>query len=76
MIIAKTPTRQATNPMILIRLIFSLKKILEIKIINTGDEVYIIPILATVVVCPAKNGKAPHTPHPNEPKINNFLYSF
>ena len=35
-----------------------------------------IPMFVTVVVSPAKNGKAPHTPHPIEPKKNNFLYSF
>ena len=35
-----------------------------------------MPIFVTVVVSPAKNGKAPHTPHPIEPKKNNFLYSF
>ena len=35
-----------------------------------------IPILVTVVVSPAKNGKAPHTPQPIAPKKNNFLYSF
>ena len=28
------------------------------------------------MVSPAKNGKAPHTPHPIVPKKNNFLYSF
>ena len=33
-------------------------------------------MFVTVVVSPAKNGKAPHTPHPIEPKKNNFLYSF
>ena len=38
-IIAKTPIRQETKPIILIRLIFSLKKIAYIKIINMGDEV-------------------------------------
>ena len=35
-----------------------------------------IPILVTVVVSPAKNGNAPHTPQPIAPKKNNFLYSF
>ena len=33
-------------------------------------------MFVTVVVSPAKNGKAPQTPHPIEPKKNNFLYSF
>ena len=33
-------------------------------------------MLVTVVVWPAKNGNAPHTPHPIAPKKNNFLYSF
>ena len=33
-------------------------------------------MFVTVVVSPAKNGKAPHIPHPIEPKKNNFLYSF
>ena len=49
-IIAKTPTKQDISPIIFVRLIFSLKKILEIKIINIGEDVYIIPILVTVVV--------------------------
>ena len=31
-----------------------------------------MPIFATVVVWPAKNGKAPHTPHPIAPKKNNI----
>ena len=30
----------------------------------------------TVVVSPAKKGKAPQTPHPMVPKKNSFLYSF
>ena len=30
--------------------------------------------MVTVVVAPARNGKAPHTPHPIAPKKNNFLY--
>ena len=33
-------------------------------------------MLVTVVVSPAKKGKAPHTPHPIAPKKNNLLYSF
>ena len=37
--IAKTPNKQETKPIILIRLTFSLKKIAEIKIINIGEEV-------------------------------------
>ena len=28
----------------------------------------------TVVVSPAKKGKAPQTPHPKEPKKNSYLY--
>ena len=39
MIIAKTPIKQETKPIILVRLIFSLKKIADIIIINIGDEV-------------------------------------
>ena len=42
---------------------------------NIGEDEYIIPMLVTVVVCPAKNGKAPHTPQPIEPIKNIFLYS-
>ena len=38
-IIAKTPIKQETKPIILIKLTFSLKKIAEIKIINMGEEV-------------------------------------
>ena len=74
-IIAKTPTKQETRPIILRKFIFSLKKILEIKIINIGEDEYIIPILVTVVVCPAKNGKAPQTPQPIDPMKNILLYS-
>ena len=74
-IIAKTPIKQETRPIILRKFIFSLKKILEIKIINIGDDEYIIPILVTVVVCPAKNGKAPQTPQPIDPMKNILLYS-
>ena len=74
--IAKTPIKQDISPIIFIRLIFSLKKILEIKIINIGEEVYIIPMLVTVVVWPAKKGKAPQTPHPVAPKKKSYLYSF
>jgi len=48
MIIVNTPIRQVISPIILVKLIFSLKKILEIKIINIGEDVYIIPILVTV----------------------------
>ena len=47
---------------------------LEIKIINIGDDVYISPILVTVVVWPAKKGKAPQTPQPIAPKKKSFLY--
>ena len=39
MIIAKTPIKHETKPIILVRLIFSLKKIADIIIINIGDEV-------------------------------------
>ena len=34
-----------------------------------------MPILVTVVVCPAKNGKAPQTPQPIDPMKNILLYS-
>ena len=34
-----------------------------------------IPILAIVVDIPAIKGNAPHTPHPIEPKKNNFQNS-
>jgi len=72
---AKTPIKHETSPIILRRLIFSLKNKLEIMIINIGEDEYIIPMLVTVVVCPAKNGKAPHTPQPIEPIKNILLYS-
>ena len=42
---------------------------------NIGEDEYIIPMLVTVVVCPARNGKAPQTPQPIEPIKNIFLYS-
>ena len=32
--------------------------------------------MVTVVVLPAKKGKAPQTPHPIAPRKNNFEYSF
>ena len=38
-IIAKTPIKHATNPITLVRVIFSLKNNAEIKIINIGEEV-------------------------------------
>ena len=37
--IIKTPIKHEINPIILVKLIFSLKKKYEIKIINTGDDV-------------------------------------
>ena len=37
-----------------------------------GEEVYIMPMLATVVVTPAMNGNAPQIPHPINPKKNNW----
>ena len=74
--IAKTPIKQVISPIILVRLIFSLKKILEIKIINIGEDVYIIPMLVTVVVWPAKKGKAPQTPQPVAPKKKAFYIPF
>ena len=37
---------------------------------NTGDEVYIIPIFAIVVDMPAINGKAPQIPQPVSPRKN------
>ena len=73
--IAKTPIKQEARPTILRKFIFSLKKTLEMRIINIGEDEYIIPILVTVVVCPAKNGKAPQTPQPIEPIKNILLYS-
>ena len=73
--IAKTPIKQEIRPTILRKFIFSLKKILEIKIINIGEDEYMIPMLVTVVVCPAKNGKAPQTPQPIDPIKNILLYS-
>ena len=72
---AKTPIKHETSPIILRKFIFSLKKILDIKIMNIGEDEYIIPILVTVVVCPAKNGKAPQTPQPIDPIKNILLYS-
>jgi len=75
MMIAKTPPKQEISPTTLGKFIFSLKKILEIRIMNIGEDEYIIPMLVTVVVCPAKNGKAPHTPQPIEPIKNILLYS-
>ena len=74
-IIVKTPIKQEVSPIILKKFIFSLKKIQEIKIMNIGEDEYIIPILVTVVVCPAKNGNAPQTPQPIEPIKNILLYS-
>ena len=73
--IANTPIKQEASPTILRKFIFSLKKILEISIMNIGDDEYIIPILVIVVVCPAKNGKAPQTPQPIDPIKNILLYS-
>ena len=35
-----------------------------------------IPMFVTVVVSPAKNGKAPQTPQPIDPRKKSFLYSF
>ena len=64
--ITKTPIKQEVSPIILKKFICSLKKIQEIKIMNIGEDEYIIPMLVTVVVWPAKNGKAPQTPHPLE----------
>ena len=72
---AKTPTKQEQSPTILRKFIFSLKKIVEIRIMNIGEDEYIIPMLVTVVVCPARNGKAPQTPQPIEPIKNILLYS-
>ena len=60
------------QPNILKKLIFSLKNKIDKKIIITGEDVYIIPILAIVVVMPARFGKAPHIPHPIEPKKNSL----
>ena len=42
---------------------------------NIGEDEYIIPMLVTmVVVCPARNGKAPQTPQPIEPIKNILTY--
>ena len=40
--------------------------------IKTGEEVYMIPILAIVVDIPAIKGNAPQIPHPIKPKKNNL----
>ena len=72
----KTPIKQRRRPIIFIKLNFSLKNKHDIRIINIGDEVYIIPILTTVVVWPAINGNAPQIPHPVAPKMKSLKYSF
>ena len=77
---AKTPIKQEKSPIILKKVYFFFKKNTRNKIINIGEDEYIIPILVTVVVCPAKNGKAPQTPQPIEPNKKYFfiflLYKF
>ena len=60
------------SPTILFKLIFSLNKNTDRIIIKTGEEVYMIPILAIVVDIPAIKGNAPQTPHPIKPKKNNL----
>ena len=67
-----TQIKQIMSPTILFKLIFSLNKNTDRIIIKTGEEVYMIPILAIVVDIPAIKGKAPQTPHPIKPKKNNL----
>ena len=67
-----TPIKQIMSPAILFKLIFSLNKNTDIITIKTGEEVYMIPILAIVVDIPAIKGNAPQTPHPITPKKNNL----
>ena len=59
-----TPIKQIMSPTILFKLIFSLNKNTDRITIKTGEEVYMIPILAIVVDIPAIKGNAPQTPHP------------
>ena len=67
-----TPIKQIISPTILFKLIFSLNKNTDRITIKTGEEVYMIPILAIVVDIPAIKGNAPQIPHPNKPKKNNL----
>ena len=67
-----TPIKQIMSPTILFKLIFSLNKNTDRITIKTGEEVYMIPILAIVVDIPAIKGNAPQTPHPIKPKKNNL----
>ena len=67
-----TPIKQIMRPTILFKLIFSLNKNTDRITIKTGEDVYMIPILAIVVDIPAIKGNAPQTPHPIKPKKNNL----
>ena len=77
-----TPIKQIMRPTILFKLIFSLNKNTDRITIKTGEEVYMIPILAIVVDIPAIKGKAPQTPTPLNPRkiiykilfFKNFLF--
>ena len=72
----KTPIREIIKPVILNKLILSLKKIVDKRIINIGEDVYIIPMFVTVVEIPAIKGKAPQTPQPIAPKKKILEISF
>ena len=67
-----TPIKQIMRPTILFRPIFSLNRNTDRITIKTGEEVYMIPILAIVVDIPAIKGNAPQIPHPIKPKKNNL----
>ena len=67
-----TPIKQIMSPTILFKLIFSLNKNTDRITIKTGEDVYMIPILAIVVDIPAIKGNAQQTPHPIKPKKNNL----
>ena len=71
-----TPIKQIMSPTILFKLIFSLNKNTDRITIKTGEEVYMIPILAIVVDIPAIKGNAPQTPHPIEPRNKSLKDSF
>ena len=63
------------NPNICLVFISSLRIKVDNKIIKTGEDVYIIPIFAIVVVFPAINGNAPQIPQPIRPKKNSLKNS-
>ena len=56
------------SPTILFKLIFSLNKNTDRIIIKTGEEVYMIPILAIVVDIPAIKGNAHKFHTPSNPR--------